>query len=46
VQELDRVTQQNAALVEQSAAAANSLDNRARELAGRVAKFELPENLD
>ena len=42
VQELDRSTQQNAALVEQTAAAANSLRDRAVDLAGEVAQFNLP----
>jgi methyl-accepting chemotaxis protein len=42
VQELDTVTQQNAALVEQTAAAAGSLKERAQGLAGEVAQFRLP----
>ena len=42
VQELDRSTQQNAALVEQTAAAAQSLRDRAMNLAGEVAQFSLP----
>ncbi len=42
VQELDTTTQQNAALVEQTAAAATSLKDQARGLAGEVAKFRLP----
>ncbi len=41
IQELDRATQQNAALVEESAAAAASLDEQARLLASRVASFQL-----
>ncbi|MBT9487697.1 MAG: hypothetical protein IV093_09330 [Rubrivivax sp.] len=41
IQELDRSTQQNAALVEESAAAAASLDEQARLLASRVASFQL-----
>ena len=41
VHELDRSTQQNAALVEESAAAAASLDEQARQLADRVAMFRL-----
>jgi methyl-accepting chemotaxis protein len=41
VHELDRSTQQNAALVEESAAAAASLDDQARQLAARVAMFRL-----
>ena len=40
---LDAVTQQNAALVEQSAAAAQSLRQRADQLADAVAVFRLPE---
>jgi methyl-accepting chemotaxis protein len=42
VQELDSVTQQNAALVEQTAAAASSLQDQARGLAGEVEQFRLP----
>jgi methyl-accepting chemotaxis protein len=42
VHELDRNTQQNAALVEQSAAAAAALDQQARDLAERVSRFRLP----
>jgi methyl-accepting chemotaxis protein len=42
VQELDRMTQQNAALVEQTAAAASSLKDQATGLAAEVAKFRLP----
>ncbi len=42
VQELDQVTQQNAALVEQTAAAAGVLRDRARALAGEVSQFRLP----
>ena len=38
---MDQVTQQNAALVEQSAAAAESLEEQARTLAGTVGKFKL-----
>ena len=41
VQEIDRNTQQNAALVEQSAAAAATLNARAAELADEVSKFRL-----
>ena len=37
--QMDQVTQQNAALVEESAAAAASMANQARELAGVVAAF-------
>ena len=42
VQDLDRMTQQNAALVEETAAAANSLKDQALGLADEVAKFKLP----
>ena len=39
---LDEVTQQNAALVEESAAAAESLKHQASNLAALVASFKLP----
>ena len=42
VHELDTVTQQNAALVEQTAAAAASLQEQAKALAVEVAQFRLP----
>ncbi|MBS0446763.1 MAG: hypothetical protein JSR59_12535 [Proteobacteria bacterium] len=42
VQALDQQTQQNAALVEQTAAAAASLEEQARSLSERVARFRLP----
>ncbi len=42
VQELDTVTQQNAALVEQTAAAASSLNDQALGLANEVKRFKLP----
>jgi methyl-accepting chemotaxis protein len=41
VTELDRMTQQNAALVEQSAAAAASMHEQAGKLAGAVAAFKV-----
>ncbi|HEX7688320.1 MAG TPA: methyl-accepting chemotaxis protein [Burkholderiaceae bacterium] len=41
VSQLDRVTQQNAALVEQSAAAAESLKQQAARLVGAVAAFKV-----
>jgi methyl-accepting chemotaxis protein len=41
VTQLDRVTQQNAALVEQSAAAAESLKQQAARLVGAVAAFKV-----
>ncbi len=43
VQDLDTVTQQNAALVEQTAAAAGALKEQAQLLAGEVAQFRLPQ---
>lgn len=45
VGQLDQATQQNAALVEQSAAAAESLKNQASMLAALVSKFRVPEHL-
>jgi len=42
VTQMDRVTQQNAALVEESAAAAESLKQQARDLVHAVAVFKLP----
>lgn len=44
VNELDRMTQQNAALVEQTAAAAMSMERQAAQLAGEVARFLLPDH--
>jgi methyl-accepting chemotaxis protein len=41
VMQLDQMTQQNAALVEQSAAAAQSLKDQASQLAGAVQVFRL-----
>ena len=43
VQDLDNLTQQNAALVEQTAAAAASLKEQADALAAEVAQFKLPQ---
>jgi len=43
VTDLDRMTQQNAALVEQTAAAASALKDQAVNLATEVARFRLPE---
>ncbi len=43
VQQLDRVTQQNAALVEESTAASESLRSLAQELTVAVSVFQLPE---
>jgi methyl-accepting chemotaxis protein len=42
VQEMDTATQQNSALVEQTAAAAGLLNDQAVGLAGEVAQFKLP----
>jgi methyl-accepting chemotaxis protein len=42
VQELDRMTQQNAALVEETAAASGAMKNQAESLAAEVARFRLP----
>ena len=42
--EMDRATQQNAALVEQSAAAADSLKSLSHDLVGVVSTFKLPES--
>ena len=44
VTQLDQVTQQNAALVEELAAAAGSLKSRSAELVGSVASFRLDRN--
>ncbi len=44
VNELDRMTQQNAALVEQSAAAAQSLKEQAVSLTGMVSAFQLTQD--
>ncbi|MFN7726744.1 MAG: methyl-accepting chemotaxis protein, partial [Rubrivivax sp.] len=41
---LDNMTQQNAALVEQTAAASDSLQHRAQELVLSVSRFKLPES--
>jgi methyl-accepting chemotaxis protein len=46
VQQMDQVTQQNAALVEEMAAAANSLKTQARELVDAVAVFKLARGLE
>ncbi len=46
VQQLDQVTQQNAALVEESAAAAESLRSQAGRLVQAVAVFKLPASAD
>ena len=46
VTQMDEVTQQNAALVEQAAAAAGSLQDQARQLAEAVSVFKLASNTD
>jgi len=46
VSQLDQMTQQNSALVEQSAAASESLRHQAHELAALVNRFVLPEQPD
>jgi len=43
VQELDKMTQQNAALVEQTAAASTAMKEQAHALVGQVSHFRLPE---
>jgi methyl-accepting chemotaxis protein len=42
---MDEVTQQNAALVEQAAAAAESLEEQAEKLVDAVSKFQLDESV-
>jgi methyl-accepting chemotaxis protein len=42
VQELDQMTQQNAAMVEETAAAAEAMREQARTLADEVARFRMP----
>jgi len=42
VSDMERVTQQNAALVEEAAAAAQSLKEQAEQLKGAVSVFRLP----
>jgi methyl-accepting chemotaxis protein len=46
VTQMDQATQQNAALVEEMAAAASSLKSQAQELVGTVAVFKLAQNHD
>jgi len=43
ITQMDEVTQQNAALVEEAAAAAESLEEQAQNLAGTVATFKVDE---
>ena len=45
ITQLDEVTQQNAALVEEAAAAAESLDDQARDMSQRMAYFRLGEGM-
>ncbi|WP_150105454.1 methyl-accepting chemotaxis protein [Leptothrix cholodnii] len=45
VQELDRMTQQNAALVEETAAASAAMKDQAHALAEEVARFKMPAGL-
>ncbi len=45
VQELDRMTQQNAALVEQTAASSSAMKNLAQALAEEVARFRIPAGM-
>jgi methyl-accepting chemotaxis protein len=45
ITQMDDVTQQNAALVEEAAAAAESLEDQARQMVGVVARFTLEESL-
>jgi methyl-accepting chemotaxis protein len=45
VQELDRMTQQNAALVEETAAAASAMKQQAHTLSEEVARFKIPAGL-
>jgi len=42
IQELDRMTQQNAALVEETVGTAHTLNQQARHLSDQVARFRLP----
>lgn len=44
VTQMDEVTQQNAALVEQAAAAAASLEQQAHELVGAISIFNVAQN--
>lgn len=44
IQDLDRMTQQNAALVEQTSAASGAMREQAQHLSARVAQFRLPND--
>lgn len=46
VQELDRMTQQNAAMVEQTAAAASAMKDQAHTLEEEVARFRMPQDVE
>jgi methyl-accepting chemotaxis protein len=46
VHELDQMTQQNAALVEQTAGAASAMRDQAQTLAEEVSRFRIPEGAD
>ena len=46
VQELDRMTQQNAAMVEQTAAAASAMKDQAHTLDEEVARFRMPQGIE
>ena len=46
VQDLDHMTQQNAALVEQTAAASSAMKDQAHTLADEVARFRIPAGLE
>jgi methyl-accepting chemotaxis protein len=46
IRDMDAITQQNAALVEQAAAAAQSMDEQSQKLMRLVAEFKLPEEAD
>jgi len=46
VNDLDHSTQQNAALVEETAAAATAMRSQAQSLAGEVARFKLPAGVE
>ena len=43
--QLEEVTQQNAALVEEVAAASRSLDEQAEEMSARISKYKVADSL-
>ncbi len=45
IMQMDDVTQQNAALVEEAAASAESLENQAKDLAGAISIFKVGQNI-